>query len=276
MIMARYSAPFVAAFLILAFFSGSTTSAQTFVQDRTMAQADRGGYLDQAHQIDPVKFLPAPPAPGSAAFEADKYAFEFTRTLKDSERWKLAANDDKLDLDSIASNFSCALGFTLERKSAPRLYALLKKVGADAGSAIGAGKTFFARPRPVMGNSEPICVSDRSGYEHSYSYPSGHSTLSWTYTLILVELVPDRAGEIAARGRAFGESRVVCGVHWPSDVVAGRETASTVFAALNGNQAFRADMEKARLEIAGLRRTAPRPDPASCSIPNAAAAKQPW
>ena len=87
--------------------------------------------------------------------------------------------------------------------------------------------------------------------------------------------MPDRAGEIAARGRAFGESRVVCGVHWPSDIVAGREAASTVFAALNGNKAFRADMEKTRLEIAGLRKTAPAPDAAACAVPNAAAAKQP-
>jgi len=83
----------------------------------------------------------APPAPGSAAFEADKNAFEFTRTLKDSERWKLAANDDKLDLDSIASDFSCALSFTLERKSVPHLYALLKKAGADAGGAIGTARS---------------------------------------------------------------------------------------------------------------------------------------
>ncbi len=274
--MARYSSPFAATFLILAFFAGGTASAQTFAQDRSLAQADRSGYLDQAHKVDAVKFLPAPPVPGSAAFEADKYAFEFTRTLKDSERWNLAAKDDKLDLDSIASDFSCALGFMLERKNAPRLFALLKKASADAGGAIGTGKTFFARPRPVMGNSEPICVPDRSEYEHSSSYPSGHSTLSWTYTLILAELVPDRAGEIAARGRAFGESRVVCGVHWPSDIVAGREAASTVFAALNGNKTFRADLEKTRLEIASLRKTAAAPDAASCAVPNAAAAKQPW
>ena len=104
--MARYSALFAAAFLILVSFSDGTAKAQSFVQDRSLAQADRGGYLDQAHKIDAVKFLPPPPAPGSAAFEADKYAFEFTRTLKDSERWKLAANDDKLDLDFIASDFS--------------------------------------------------------------------------------------------------------------------------------------------------------------------------
>jgi len=69
---------------------------------------------------------------------------------------------------------------------------------------------------------------------------------------------------------------VVCGVHWPSDIVAGREAASTVFAALNGNKVFRVDMGKARLEIAKLRKTAPHPDPVSCAAPNAAAAQQPW
>ena len=233
------------------------------------------GYLDAAHAVDSSKLLPAPPAPGSAAFAEDEYAFEFTRTLKDSKRWLLAAHDNKSDLDSLAADFSCALGFTLDRKHARHFFALSGKAGADIGYAVGSGKKFFARSRPLADNDAPICI-ERGDIAKSYAYPSGHTIQGWTYTLILVELVPDRAVEIAARGRAYGESRVVCGVHWASDVAAGRVAASALVAALHGSKAFRADMDKARKEIAAFRKAAPRPDPNSCTVPNAAAAKQPW
>lgn len=233
------------------------------------------GYLDAAHAVDSSKFLPAPPAPGSAAFAEDKYAFEFTRTLKGSERWLLAAQDNESDLDSLAVDFSCALGFSLDRKHAPLFFALIGKARTDIGYAVGSGKEFFARPRPLVGNDAPICV-ERGDIAKSFAYPSGHTTQGWTYTLILAELVPDQAVEIAARGRAYGESRVVCGVHWASDVAAGYLAVSALVAALHGSKAFRADMDKARMEIASLRKTAPRVDPNSCAVPNAAAAKQPW
>ena len=233
------------------------------------------GYLDAAHAVDPSKFLPAPPAPGSAAFADDQYAFEFTRTLKGSKRWLLAEQDNKSDLASLAADFSCALGFALDRKHAPQFFTLIGKTGTDIGHTVGTGKKFFARLRPLVGNDAPICI-ERGDIAKSYAYPSGHTTQGWTFTLILAELVPDRADEIAARGRAYGESRVVCGVHWASDVAAGRVAASTLVAALHGSKAFRADMDRARKEIAAFRKSAPRPDPKSCTVMNAAAAKQPW
>jgi acid phosphatase (class A) len=239
------------------------------------AGESHGGYLDAARAVDSSTFLPAPPAPGSAAFAEDKYAFEITRALKGGERWLLAAQDDKSDPDSLAADFSCALGFALDRKHAPHFFALIGKAGADIGYMAGSGKKFFARLRPLVGNDAPVCV-ERGDIAKSYSYPSGHSTQGWTYALILAELVPDRAGEIAARGRAYGESRVVCGVHWASDVAAGHVAASVLVAALHGSKDFRADMDKARKEIASLRKTATRPDPKLCSVANAAAANQPW
>jgi acid phosphatase (class A) len=237
--------------------------------------ASAGGYLDAKTSVDASKFLPPPPMPGSAAYAADRYVFDATRKLQGTDRWKLAASDNDLDVDPVVADFDCALGFTPTRKTTPHLFALFENIRSDAGYAIDSGKNFFKKKRPLIGNNAPICV-DRKNYEKSYSYPSGHSTLSWTYTLILAELVPDRITDIAARGRAYGESRAVCGVHWASDVEAGRVAASVVFAALNGNTAFRADMAAAKKEIAALRRTGVKPDAATCAIPDAAAAKRPW
>jgi len=71
--------------------------------------------------------------------------------------------------------------------------------------------------------------------------------------LILAELAPDRSNAILARGLAYTESRVICNVHWSSDVAAGRVMGAAAVARMHGDPVFRAQLEKARGEIAALR-----------------------
>jgi acid phosphatase (class A) len=75
------------------------------------------------------------------------------------------------------------------------------------------------------------------------------------------------------RARAFGESRVVCGVHNMSAVEAGRTNGSILVAALHGSPEFRRDMDAARAEVAAARKRGPAPPPAVCSA--RAAVEQP-
>ncbi|MGY4398372.1 hypothetical protein ACVWZA_003578 [Sphingomonas sp. UYAg733] len=49
-----------------------------------------------------------------------------------------------------------------------------------------------------------------------------------------------------ARGRAYGESRIVCGVHNACAVEAGRTTALSTVAAKHGQAGFMADVAMAR------------------------------
>ena len=51
--------------------------------------------------------------------------------------------------------------------------------------------------------------------------------------LLLSEINPDRADTIMARGYMYGESRVIVGAHWQSDVDAGRLVASVAYAKLH-------------------------------------------
>ena len=92
--------------------------------------------------------------------------------------------------------------------------------------------------------------------------------------MLLAEIDPDNSAEIVARGRAFGESRAVCGVHYVSDVEGGRLTTTALVAALHGNTEFEADIAAARAELAKARAAAPKPDAASC--PAAGALATPW
>ena len=133
--------------------------------------------------------------------------------------------------------------------------------------AVRDAKAHFARGRSHLGNDAALCVERSEALDRSFAYPSGHATEGWTFGLVLAALIPERATAILRRGRIYGESRIVCGVHWASDVEAGRSTGAALFAALVGNPAFRADLERARAELAG---PADAPDAAACAAEEAA------
>jgi acid phosphatase (class A) len=67
--------------------------------------------------------------------------------------------------------------------------------------------------------------------------------------MVLAELYPSRSAEVLARGMEFGESRVVCGFHYQSDVDAGRLAAAGLMARLQGEQSFRDAMDAVRTEL---------------------------
>jgi acid phosphatase (class A) len=224
-----------------------------------------------------IKVLPKPPAPGSAEDQQDLRAFRATRALKGSARWTMAQQDNKGSPDDFFQDFACALGVRLDARSAPTLSAMLDRSFPDARAFINPGKDHYARPRPFLRVKGAICVPRTKSLETSGSYPSGHSTASWAWGLILADLAPDRATEILERARAYSESRVVCGVHYPSDIANGRLNGSALFALLESSPEFRADMEKARAEVAAARAAASsKPDPAVCKVEAEAEAHRPW
>ena len=77
--------------------------------------------------------------------------------------------------------------------------------------------------------------------------------MGWTWALILAQAAPDRQDAVLARGRAFMQSRVVCNVHWRSDVEAGGVEGAAVFARLQNEPAFRDDLAAAAAEITAAR-----------------------
>ena len=144
---------------------------------------------------------------------------------------------------------------------------LLARAGADLFPIIGASKDHYQRPRPFVVEQGPVCVTTSPQFAASGAYPSGHAAMGWLYALLLAEADPAKAAAIGARGRAYGERRVVCGVHYVSDVEAGRTVSTAVVAALHGAADFAPDIAAVRTELAALRRAAdaPRADAQRCS-----------
>jgi acid phosphatase (class A) len=223
-------------------------------------------YLADTALPDAVQILPPPPAHDAPLDKADRAAFSSTRSLKGSPRWEIASNDVAEGAAAVLENFACVLGTRIDQARVPAVINLLERARLDLARATRAPKVHYRRLRPFVGNEAPICVQRSQALADSFSYPSGHATQGWAYALILAALVPEKATPILVRGRAYGESRVVCGVHWLSDVVAGRLTGTAVFAALMGDATFRADLEKARTELrAALAGTGTPPDQAICT-----------
>jgi acid phosphatase (class A) len=140
---------------------------------------------------------------------------------------------------------------------------------------VGQLKDFYKRKRPFLIDQGPICLPRTEELMKSFDYPSGHTTMSRVVGLLLAEIAPDRAVDILARARAFGESRVVCGVHTASAVEAGRTAGSAVVAALHSSAAFEVALSAARVELTALRKKA-APSGASCAAEGATLGVRPY
>lgn len=209
------------------------------------------GYLATETHPDSLALLPPPPAEGSAALALDEKVSRKSIELRGTPRWELAAKDAELMFPEAAGAFSCALGAPITEQNTPHLYMLLRRTLADAGLSTYTAKNHYQRKRPFMKNHGPICTPDEKELlKKDGSYPSGHTAIGWAWALILTEIAPDRADTILARGRAFGESRNICNVHWHSDVVEGRFMGAAAVARLHGDPVFLAQIEKAKTELA--------------------------
>jgi len=209
------------------------------------------GYLKPSELPSGLTLLKPPPTNGSTALAADEEIYSSTRKLRDTPRWTLATKDADLTFPNAAGTFSCSLDMPISQEKTPHLNMLLRRVMADAGRATSKAKDFYKRRRPYLAHGDVNCTP-KEKYKDD-SYPSGHASIGWAWALVLAEIAPDRADAIFARGLAFGESRVVCGVHWRSDIEAGRVIGALTVSRLHMDPIFSAQLGLARKEIDAAR-----------------------
>ena len=232
------------------------------------------GYLSPESLPDSRALLPAPPEQNSADMARDQAISRATLALRDTPRWALATADNDLRFPQAAETFSCALNAPVSSEDTPYLYQLLRRSLTDAGLATYAAKNFYVRTRPLMVNQAPVCAPDAEPLKKDGSYPSGHSAVGWAWALILSELAPEHTNALLARGFAYGQSRVVCNVHWQSDVDAGRLIGAAAVARLHADPVFLADLDIARRELAAVRAKGLKP-PRDCQAETQSLATRP-
>lgn len=248
-----------AAVLALAACASAPPAAAPTVSPEQVGEVRAGsgvlnGYLDRKALPDALALLPPPPAEGSPAAAADLAAYRNSRGLRDTPRWRLAAQDAELRFPAAAKTFSCALGLPIGAERAPHLTMLLRRTLADAGLATYSAKDHYNRVRPFVALKESSCSpAEEPRLVKDGSYPSGHAALGWAWGLVLAQVAPERTDALVRRGVAFGQSRMICGVHWQSDVDAGRTVGAAAVARLQSDPVFTAQLELARREVAALR-----------------------
>jgi acid phosphatase (class A) len=228
-----------------------------FVSGVATADPDPG-YLFPGADLHIQTWLPPAPPRDSLAQAADVQAIFSLRADLDGPRGGEAHRDDVFVPADVAPRFDFILGIHLDAKSAPATMRLLQLASNDAEWLMRPVKRRVAdggRPRPLVDYPAlHTCEITYKTLPESGSYPSGHGSLGWIWGNLLAELAPEHADALIARGIAFGDSRVVCGFHYPSDIVAGRMAAAVLLERLHADKRFLRDLDNARAEIARLQR----------------------
>jgi acid phosphatase (class A) len=239
--------------------AGLPTSGMSADMAAQLKQAMAASYL-KGQWPNSLAILPPPPARGSAAQARDDAAAKAAQAMQGSPRWKQATQDADLSFPGVVETFACAVGVEISKAATPHTYTLMQRSMADVALSTYPTKDKYKRVRPFVATSTPTCTPDQEAFlRNDGSYPSGHTAIGWGWALILAEAAPDRQDAILSRGRAFGQSRVVCNAHWLSDTDEGRIIASATVAALHDAPEFRADLEAARAEIGAARSAGGKP-----------------
>jgi acid phosphatase (class A) len=220
------------------------------------------GYLADG-AFDILAVLPPAPVKGDARYKADRTIFKQTRAMIGSPRYLLATSDANYKQPALMADFSCAVGVALTPEDAPHTKALVDRAAVDTGKQTGIAKNFYKRLRPFQIDKGDIC-EPKAGLIDSYDYPSGHTTLGWTWALVLADALPDRATAILARGRAYGDSRFICGAHNESAVEGGKLSAGATMAVVRTTPAYQADLAAARSELQALQSDPASAKPTGC------------
>ena len=214
-----------------------------FIAAAAAPAAPPPGTMLSPADLDPAAVLPPPPAAGSgqARRELEElHAIERTRSPGDvaAARFDSETKDATIFAEAVP-------GLDLARLPATaRLFAIVRATEKDAADR---GKAEFRRARPWIADATLKSCSRND--EALSSYPSGHATMGFSMAAVLARLVPERAGPILARAARYGESRLVCEVHFRSDVTAGEALGLLVAERLMAKAEFRQAFDAARAEL---------------------------
>lgn len=217
-------------------------------------QAATGPYLDAATLERLGRETPLPPAAGSPEEAADRAALAAFRVGDNSPRWTLAQTHNEISPRLALGHFDCPLNARLSQEPPPALTRLFARALEDVSASARVAKGRVFRARPFVDDPEvQTCIRVDETYRTNSSAPSSHATAGIVYGLILADAAPDQAEALGRLGEAFGESRLVCGLHYPADVEAGQALGYALFEAIRATPAYQADLAEARRELAEAR-----------------------
>ncbi len=176
--------------------------------------AESGRYL-RAEDVDVAAMIPPAPADDSLTTAADLEVVYQLQQRRTPEQLVLAATY----VADHVFNFSTVLGPWFTATAMPFSDEFFRQIKTDRFAITSRGKLVWQRPRPPLLDPRIRPAVELPG---SGSYPSGHATQTFLWAGLLAEIFPEHRDALRQRAELVAWSRVVAGVHYPSDVVAGR------------------------------------------------------
>lgn len=204
-------------------------------------------YLNPS-DVAAATLLPPPAEDGSMEQKAELSELQSMAKARTEERLKLARFDD----ENINGEIFRAVIPGFDPAKLPLTAKLLDAAKRESGLISHMAKLHFDRKRPYEFDPALNVCSKHRG--KNATYPSGHTTAGYAMSVITANLLPTHAGPVLRRAQTYGESRMMCGVHYRSDVVAGQAIGTAVALALLQNPQFKTELAAARQELsaAGL------------------------
>ena len=197
--------------------------------------------------MDIAALMPPPPIQNSPEDKADLQAvIDAQAQASDARKAQTVFDSD----ESVYVVFGQQLGPKFQPAALPLTSAFFARIGASEDDTLDAAKPAFARLRPWLGHPEAVkAIAKRT---KSGSYPSGHTTRVAIYAIVMSEMVPEKQREFWLRAQDYVQSRVIGGMHYPTDISSGWRAGTAMAAVMMTQPGFRADMEAARIELRGV------------------------
>lgn len=210
-------------------------------------------YFTKAELPDMTKILPPYPEFESARFVADQSQHLWGKLMRQDEaRAAQAQRDAVYSMQTVIDEMGPIFGLEITKEDTPEIYTILQDVCASCDSIYSGAKAKFNRQRPYAYYDEGTLIPEKEEkHRNEGSYPSGHTVFFWTSALLLADINQSNEAmeALLARGYEFGQSRVIAGYHWQSDVDAGRMAGSVLYQLIRSHERFIGQLAKARAEF---------------------------
>ena len=196
------------------------------------------------------KFLPALADTTDNLYYSDVLNYWQMKPERNTNNGAQAILDADTTLQAYINAFAQVMKLDLNLVNIPSITQMVQQ--AKAKLELAADQTTQAlifRKRPYVKMGETTAVpDDEEAFAETSSYPSKPAQVGWGLALLLAEIAPDFQDEILACGIRYGESSLINGYQFTSDVQAGRILASAVIARLHADSDFAAVLAAAQAE----------------------------
>jgi acid phosphatase (class A) len=199
-----------------------------------------------------IHALPAPPADGSDQAKSELAELKQIEADRTSAQMVAATSDDQTKNATI---FAVAIGPAFDLKALPATAKLFTDIRSDEKLAADAAKDVFKRNRPWIVDPTILSCFQEDGPQTSF--PSGHSTMGYTMAAVLMRLVPEKADAITARADDYAHNRLVCEMHFRSDIMGGKAFGAILAKDMAQSPAFKTEYAAAEAELRAAHVTGP-------------------